>query len=51
LNITIEHSQTEMGLVFHCRLWVLLFLRYSETNEQRGWYRKGTGQVRRNLPM
>jgi len=26
LKITIKHSQTEMGLEFHCRLWVLLFL-------------------------
>jgi len=26
LKITIKHSQTEMGLVFHCRTGVLLFL-------------------------
>jgi len=26
LKITIKHLQTEMGLVFHCQLWVLLFL-------------------------
>jgi len=25
LKITINHSQTEMGLVFNCRLWVWLF--------------------------
>jgi len=26
LNTTIKHSQTEMSLVYRCRLWILLFL-------------------------
>jgi len=26
LNITIKYSQTEMGLVFNSRLWILLSL-------------------------
>ena len=38
LNITINHSQTDMGFVFHSRLCVILFL-LVRMGVERGWQR------------